>query len=217
MAEDGKAFWERTAGRYDLSMHLFGGPLDAMLPLVVDEVRGLGRVLELAAGTGLVTRAVAPVVGTLVATDYAEGMVAKLDERVGEAGLDNVQTRQLDVYALDESESFDAIVAANVLHLLPDVDGALETMKGALAPGGRLVVPTYCHDETSVSRSTSRLLGVVGFPGQRRLTLDGLVALLEGVGLTVRRRALLPGLLPIGFVSGEFTSQSALPRQKDAQ
>ena len=97
MADDGKAFWERTAGRYDLSMTLFGGPLEAMLPLVAEEVDGLERVLELAAGTGLVSAAIAPVVGQLVATDYAEAMVAKLANRVRALGLDNVSTRTLDV------------------------------------------------------------------------------------------------------------------------
>ena len=124
MGDDGRAFWERTAGRYDLSMTLLGGPMDAMVAMVVDEVTGLGPVLEVAAGTGLVTQAIAPVVGELVATDYADAMVAKLDERVRDLGLDNVRTRTLDVYGLDGTEAYDAIVATNVLHLLPDLDGA---------------------------------------------------------------------------------------------
>ncbi len=203
MPDDGKIFWERTAGRYDLSMLLFGGPLEAMLPLVVEEVDGLERVLELAAGTGLVSAAIAPVVGELVATDYAVAMVDKLEDRVRSAGLDNVRTRTLDVYALDGDGDFDAIVAANVLHLLPDLDGALDAMLGALRPGGRLVLPTYCHDQTALARGTSRVMGLVGFPGQRRLTLDRLASLLTDRGLTVRRKALLSGLLPIGFVSVE--------------
>jgi len=201
MQGDGKAFWERTAGRYDLSMTLFGGPLEAMLPLVVEEVDGLERVLELAAGTGLVSAVVAPVVGELVATDYAEAMVAKLDERVRSLGFDNVRTRTLDVYALDGEEQFEAIVAANVLHLLPDLDGALDAMLRALKPGGRLIVPTYCHGQTALARVTSRLLGLAGFPGQRRLTLDRLSGTLTERGLKIRRSVLLPGLLPIGFVS----------------
>ncbi|TNE87267.1 MAG: class I SAM-dependent methyltransferase [Deltaproteobacteria bacterium] len=203
MSDDGKAFWERTAGRYDLSMTLFGGPLQAMLPLVAEEVDGLERVLELAAGTGLVSAAIAPVVGELVATDYAEAMVAKLEGRVRSLGLDNVRTRTLDVYALDGEEQFDAIVAANVLHLLPDLDGALNAMIRALKPGGRLIVPTYCHDQSALARVTSRVLGLVGFPGQRRLTLDRLLAALIDRGLKERRSQLLDGLLPIGFVSVE--------------
>ena len=203
MPDDGKIFWERTAGRYDLSMLLFGGPLEAMLPLVVEEVDGLERVLELAAGTGLVSAAIAPVVGELVATDYAVAMVDKLEDRVRSAGLDNVRTRTLDVYALDGDGNFDAIVAANVLHLLPDHDSALDAMLGALRPGGRLVLPTYCHDQTALAQVTSRVMGLVGFPGQRRLTLDRLASLLTDRGLTVRRKELLSGLLPIGFVSVE--------------
>ena len=199
--DDGRAFWERTAARYDRSMLLLGGPLQPMVRLVAEEVSGLDRVLEVAAGTGLVTRALAPVVGSLVATDYARAMVDRLAERVRQDGLDNVTVRRLDLLELDGDDRYDAVVAANVLHLLPDLDAALAAMVGALAPGGRLVVPTYCHDETAVSRLTSRALGLVGFPGQRRLTLERLAGLLEGRGMEVRRAALLPGLLPIGFVS----------------
>ena len=201
MTDDGKAFWERTAARYDRSMLLLGGPLEAMLPLVAAEVGGLDRVLEVAAGTGLVTRALAPEVGAVVATDYAEAMVSRLEKRVRDDGLDNVEVRQLDLLDLDGSEQFDAVVAANVLHLLPDLDGALNAMVRALRPGGRLIVPTYCHDETAWSRATSRVLGLVGFPGQRRLTLGRLVEVIRAQGLEPRQAVLLPGLLPIGFVS----------------
>jgi len=208
MHDDGKAFWERTARRYDLSMWLFGGPLDAMLPLVADEVSGRERVLELAAGTGLVTAAIAPVVGELVATDYAEAMVAKLDERVRALGLDHVRTRTLDLYTLDGEERFDAIVAANVLHLLPDLDRALTVMTRSLRPGGRLIVPTYCHDQNGVGRVISRGMGWVGFPGQRRLTLERLVERLTAKGLRIRKSVLLRGLLPIGFVSAESEGPS---------
>lgn len=206
MSDDGRAFWERTASRYDLSMRLFGGPLDAMLPFVVQEVDGLDRVLELAAGTGLVTAAIAPAVGELVATDYADAMVERLGERAQALGLGNVRTRTLDVYSLDSEAQYDAVVASNVLHLLPDVERALEAMVRALRPGGRLIVPTYCHDQTALSRFTSRLMGLVGFPGQRRLTLDGLAATVAAHGLEVHRSVLLPGLLPIGFVSARKSS-----------
>ncbi|MCB9759095.1 MAG: class I SAM-dependent methyltransferase [Alphaproteobacteria bacterium] len=187
-------------------MLLLGGPLEAMLPLVVEELRGLDRVLELAAGTGLVTAAVAPVVGQVVATDYATAMVEKLEERVRVLGLDNVETRALDVYRLEATPPFDAVVAANVLHLLPKLDEALDAMVGALRPGGRLVVPTYCHDETWTARGVSRILGLVGFPGQRRLTLERLTDALESKGLSIRRAELVPGLLPIGFASAETRS-----------
>lgn len=201
MSQDARTFWDRTAGRYDLSMWFLGGPLSPMRELVADAVHGQDRVLELAAGTGLVTTAIAPVVHTLVATDYADAMVAKLQERVRDGGLSNVQVRALDLTTLDGSERFDAVVAANVLHLLPDLDVALNAMRSVLRPGGLLVVPTFCHDEHPRARITSRVLGAMGFPGQRRFTLDTLTQCLTARGLAIRRAELLPGLLPIGFVT----------------
>ena len=81
-----------------------------------------------------------------------------------------------------------------------EVRGAIRRMVAALRPGGRLVVPTYCHDATAVSRCVSGGMSLVGFPGQRRLTLDGLAGLVTDAGLVLRQAELVPGLLPIGFV-----------------
>ncbi|MEQ1567737.1 MAG: class I SAM-dependent methyltransferase [Myxococcota bacterium] len=202
MTTDGLGFWNRTAARYDASMWLLGGPVPRMTAQVADVVRGSERVLELAAGTGLVTAAIAPVVGQVVATDYAPAMVERLARRV--AAMPNVTTRVLDVYAMNEPPgSFDAVVAANVLHLLPDLDGALDAMLRVLRPGGRLVVPTYLHDATVGSRATSHLLGWAGFPGQRRFTLDSLRTSVGGHGVRILRSEQLGGLLPIGFVAAE--------------
>ena len=72
---------------------------------------------------------------------------------------------------------------------------------GGIGPGTRTWAGTRCHDETGWSRATSRVLGLVGFPGQRRLTLGRLVEILDAQGLEPREAVLLPGLLPIGFVS----------------
>lgn len=198
----GRPFWERNAARYDRSMRLLGGPIPGTVALVVEAVKGSERVLEVACGTGLVTEAMAPVVRELLATDYAEAMVAKTRERVGH--LPNVRCEVRDLYALGEPDgSFDAVVAANVLHLLPDLDTGLAAMRRALRPGGRLVVPTYCHAQDLRSRMVSTALALVSFPGQRRFDLDALVSLVGGAGFTVVARQLVPGVLPIGFVHAE--------------
>ncbi len=92
-----------------------------------DAVRGAEKVLEVGAGTGLVTVGIAAAVGKLVATDSA---AAILEQRVQAAGLKNVQCEQANLYALRFDEgTFDAVVAANVLHLVPDVQGALAALK----------------------------------------------------------------------------------------
>lgn len=199
--DEARSYWERPASRYGGFMLLLGGPMPEATQAVAEEVQGLGRVLELAAGTGLVTQAIAPAVGGLVATDYAEAMVAQVRSRM--AGVENVEVRQLDLYALDLEEQFDGIVAANVVHLLPDLPGALDRLVQALNPGGRLVVPTFCHDQNALARTVSWVSSLTAFPSDRRFNLESLVAAGDHEDLVLRQHRLVRGLLPIGFVSAE--------------
>lgn len=150
--ERDRQYWNRHARSYDRSMVLLGRPIPRMVELVGETVRGSGLILEVGAGTGLVTPTLARAANEVIATDYAPAMVEALDARVRKEGLTNVRCEQADLYALRfEPASFDAVVATNVLHLVPDLPGAMAAFRRALTAGGRLVVPTYCHDETSLS------------------------------------------------------------------
>ena len=196
-----REYWERHARRYDRSMIVLGRPMHRMLELTAEAVSGAADALEVAAGTGLVTTAIAPGVGRLVATDYAESMVALLRDRVQTAGVSNVVCAVSNIYELQwPPASFDAVVAANVLHLLPDLARALDALRRVLRPDGKLVAPTYCHDETRMSRLVSRLLSITGFPASRRFTAMSLETALEREGFEVQRRELISGLIPIAFI-----------------
>lgn len=198
---DGRSYWERHAKRYDRSTRILARPVPRMLELAVEAVRGDARVLEVAAGTGLVTTAIAPVVGDLVATDYAEAMVKQLETRVREAELANVRCEQADIYALRfEPGTFDAVVAANVLHLVPDLDRALAGLRSVLRPGGVLIAPTYLHRETWRASLLSRLFALTGFPGHRRFDASGLHRSIESAGFLLERAETIAGPLPIGYI-----------------
>ena len=69
--QTGRGYWERHARRYDRSTRFLSRPVPRMLELAVEAARAKVHVLEVAAGTGLITTAIAPVVGELIATDYA--------------------------------------------------------------------------------------------------------------------------------------------------
>ncbi len=201
-----KDYWERHARNYDASLRwVLGRPLPRMTELASEAVRGKGKVLEVAAGTGIVTEAIAQTCESVAATDYAAAMVEALKQRVQDAGLRNVTCEQADIYSLPYSSGeFDAVVAANVLHLVPDLPAAIRALRKVTKPGGLLVAPTFCHDETKVSWLLSRLFAVTGFPGHRRFTLQSLRNALEENGLQVKQFESLPGLIPIGFVAAVF-------------
>lgn len=208
MTDEGRKYWDTHAKNYDRSMALLGRPIPRMVELAGEGVRGVARVLEVAAGTGLVTPALAAAANDVVATDYSAAMVATLQRRVGDAGLTNVRFEQADLYALRfEPHTFDAVVAANVLHLVPDLRGALAALQRVTRPGGRIIVPTYCHDETALSWLVSRVLAVTGFPGHRRFTVQSLREAVEAAGVRVTRSETLPGLIPISYIEGTFTDE----------
>lgn len=205
MTDSDRSYWDKHAKNYDRSMSLLGGPIPRMVELAGEATRGLGRVLEVAAGTGLVTPALAAGAGEVIATDYSAAMVAALEQRVRDAGVANVRCERADLYALRfDAGTFDAVVAANVLHLVPDLPGALAALRRVVRPGGRIVVPTFCHDETGLSWVVSRALAVTGFPGHRRFTSKSLRQAVEDAGVRVTRAEVLPGVIAIGYVEGTF-------------
>lgn len=212
MNDEARSYWDRDAKHYDRSMLLLGGPMPRMVEWAAEAVRDFECVLEVAGGTGLVTTALARAAREVIATDYSSVMVDTLRQRIRHAGMANVWCEQADIYALPYAPaSFDAVVAANVLHLLPDVPRALEAFRVVLKPGGLVIVPTYCHDETPVSRVVSGLLAVTGFPGRRRYRLSSLRAALEDRGILVRDGRLISGLIPIGCVSAQFPPRGTPP------
>ncbi len=205
MSGNDRTYWERHAKNYDRSMALLGRPIPRMAALAGEAVNGFDLVLEVAAGTGLVTTALAGAATQVISTDYAEEMVRLLEVNVRAEGFSNVRFEQADIYGLNyEDSSFDAVVAANVLHLLPDFPAALASFRRVLKPGGRLITPTFCHDENTLSWLMSRALSLSGFPGHRRFTVRSLRRELEHHGLIVERSEIIHGAIPIGYIEGRF-------------
>ncbi len=99
------------------------------------------RVLDVAAGTGeqtiLAVRRVGPP-GSVLATDIAAQMLKIAAETAHQVGLSNVTTQVMDAQQLDgESESFDAAISRLSLMFIPDLPGALASIRRALKPGGK--------------------------------------------------------------------------------
>ena len=78
MAQTDSRYWKRHARRYDHATLILNRRFGAMADRVAESIRGAPRVLEIAAGTGLVTARIAHAVEVLVATDRSPEMLAIL-------------------------------------------------------------------------------------------------------------------------------------------
>lgn len=194
-------FWRRHARRYDRAIGWLNRRFQDVARRAAKDVAGCESVLEVAAGTGLVTVAIAPGVKRLVATDASVAMLAILRARLDASGLAQVETRVADAMALNfEDASFDAVVAANLLHLLDDPRGALREMRRMLRPGGLLCVPTFAHGEGLRARWVSRLLAARGFPVVTRFSGTDLSTLVKACGFVTIDEASIPGILPVRYL-----------------
>ena len=106
----------------------------------------VSRVLEIAAGTGVVTRAVVDALEpnvTIVATDLNQSM---LDYAALVRTDDNVDWRQSDALALPfEDATFDAVVCQFSVMFFPDRAMAYSETLRVLKPGGRFLFSVWDH------------------------------------------------------------------------
>jgi trans-aconitate methyltransferase len=100
------------------------------------------RMLDAGCGDGLLSLALAKrhPEWTLVGIDLREDMLAGARARAQGRGLTNISFQVGDLLQPLPLSGFDVVVALECLSEIPDDEGALQTMVGALAPGGLLAV-----------------------------------------------------------------------------
>ena len=116
--------------------------------------------VDLGAGTGFVTLALAPQVASVLAVDISAGMTESLAGRAADAGLSNVSTEVADLANFQlPPGSVDLIVSSYVLHHLHDPDKKILVGKAAswLRPGGRLVIADMMFGRGQSSRDRAIL------------------------------------------------------------
>jgi len=77
----------------------------------------------------------------MVATDFAPGMIAIAKDKA--RAIDNLTVQRADADRIEDGP-FDAVIAFNLLHLLPDLNHTLGVLFDHMLPGAHLVSKTPC-------------------------------------------------------------------------
>ena len=137
-------FWDRVAPSYSKRPITDAESYARKLAATQALMRPNMRVLEFGCGTGSTALEHAPHVAHIEATDVSAVMIAIGREKAEHAGIDNVSFRQSGVEEFDADDSYDMVLALNLLHLLPDRMAALSKVHRLLKPGGLFISSTVC-------------------------------------------------------------------------
>ncbi len=159
---DDKSFWDRLAKIYN-NMFENKKTYRLLYSMINDSLKQDMHVLEIGTGSGMIARAISSTVKDVVAVDYSEKMI---EECKNIEHSENVTFKVQDSNSLEFTDnSFDAVIIANVLHIIDKPENTLNEIKRVLKDDGILIAPTYMWKECSLKgRIQKRIMIRRGFP-----------------------------------------------------
>ncbi len=207
MKGDNKSFWQNYAKLYGPLMKISGkGFYRELCDCIARDLSGDEQVLELACGTGQLTFPLCDKVGSYVATDFSENMVAEARRLYGKLRRNDADNMRggltfevQDATALTYPDnSFDVVIIANALHIMPDPESALRQIRRVLRPGGVLYAPTFVQREGKAFKPWIRLISLFGFKTFNRWSAADFAAKVESQGFSVVGSSLMDaGISPL--------------------
>ena len=154
-------FWETGNARFQRASQ----PVSDWIIERLDPERG-GRLLELAAGIGELSVAIAGRLGpggTIVCSDGAEAMVQAARRRAEQAGVGQplIEHREIELEWIDApAASFDGIACRFGVMLCVDPEAALREARRVLKPGGRIALAVWARADQNLWLSGSALAAI---------------------------------------------------------
>lgn len=200
--DDNKKFWSKAAWIYDKFIR---GSASAdkvyceMERSICNYLKADKKVLELAAGPGIMSSKIARFCGHLEITDFSPAMLERAKKR---KITGNVKFAVADATNLSyEDHSFDAVVIANALHIMPKPIKALEEIKRVLKTDGILIAPTFTRENVK-SKFIERIMEAFGFKTYSKWTHHSYVRFMKGQGFTLIEEKVIKGHnFPISFLA----------------
>lgn len=139
-------FWNKKANKYDKESDK---QFDKKVIENIKKHLNIGHVvLDYGCGTGTITNEIAANAKEIHAIDTSSKMIDLAKRKTDERKIENIIFAQSTIF--DErykKESFNAILAVNLLHLLEDEHKVMQRINELLKPGGLFISATPCMGE----------------------------------------------------------------------
>lgn len=188
-----KKFWERVAFLYT-SLIEKNNLLQykEICKVISDYLKKDMSVLELACGTGQLTFSLADKVHSWEATDFSENMIEIAIKRIIK---ENITFSVQDATDLPyNDDSFDAVIIANALHIMPNPEAALGEIYRVLRPNGLLFAPTFVYEE-KISKAKIWLIERFGFHTFHKWSSKELSNFVKEKSFTILDQSIIKGAI----------------------
>lgn len=197
------AFWDRIADKYARRPVRDVDAYERTLARTRSHLAPDDTVLEIGCGTGTTALKLADAVGTITASDISGRMIEIAEGKARAAGAGNVRFLRSPADGPGiGGQSYDAVLAFNLLHLLEDLPGTLERIRGLVKPGGVFVSKTVCIKGAPLwMRALIKPLQLVGIaPYVRSMAVAELDDAIEAAGFRIIETGVFPASPPARFV-----------------
>ncbi|WP_051213619.1 class I SAM-dependent methyltransferase [Maritalea myrionectae] len=142
------SFWNKQATRYDAAISDHDAQYATRLNQLRQLIKPTDVVLDFGCASGEIALDLAPHVKSIEGIDPANAMIELAYNKAAKRDIKNASFLTADIFDPRlEPESYDAILAFNVMHLVKDHHEVIHRAKALLKPGGMLFVETPCLGE----------------------------------------------------------------------
>lgn len=141
-------FWNRMAGHFDKRAKQYELTHTETTGKIKKHLKDSDIVLDYGCATGTIAFRLAPNVKMIHGIDFSYKMIDLAKRNADEYKIGNVDFAKATIFDEQyQSESFDVVLALNILHLVDDAEKALQRINELLKPGGMLITVTASMGE----------------------------------------------------------------------
>ena len=189
-------FWNRISGIYDFVENTFNGKVNRDIAQYVANLMDSDDVvLECGCGTGMFSVKIAPRCKCITATDFAEKMLRQAKKKC--QALTNAEFIIADITKLEfADESFDKVVAGNVIHLVDDPKKAMGELLRVCITGGKVIIPTYIMKSNKSSSAAASFFNLLGANFKNEFNFETYQNFFKSMGYEVSQYYIAEGRMP---------------------
>jgi len=198
-----EGFWDKMSSNYDNQVKKYQQTYADAIESTKKYLNKDDIVLDFACGTGITTIQISGFVRKIHAIDISQRMIDIAEEKAEKNQISNIKFHKTDLFNEEfEKNSFDVVLAFNILYFLKNAPENISRIYELLKPGGLFISVTDClGDKISLLNIIKHFLGIIGIlPFMKMYSISELEDLVKDVNFKIIETANLYDNPPNYFI-----------------